>query len=294
MPDVEKHDLVDLEIDLLSGVDRPAQEPATVDVIKTATPLNTPKTDPQEPTVTTSQTDIAKANERVSDLEKSVATHQRLLKNKEALLALTDEQRRYFQALPGADQDVCFDKGAAEVLAKAVALVNADTVVFTSKAGHVFRKSDDHRLVDAIKAADAAAEKLEKAATEAQAVTLEKRAVELLKSVPGSAGAKGALLRAIEGITDEAVRKEALDILTKANAAAAVVTSQQVYAFNGHDDSAPESPLGKIEKLAKSALKANPDKYNGSYEVAYDAVLETPEGERLYAEYQAGAEADLD
>jgi hypothetical protein len=285
MTTVEKHDLVDLEITFLSGVDRPAQEPATVAVIKAVTVPNSNTTsvrqDKQETTVNITEADLAKATARVSELETANALLQKGIDRRDCLLALTDEQRRYFERQPQDEQALDVNKGKAAVIAKATALIGADTVVYKDLAGNEYRKSEDSRTVDAVRRADAATEKLNKSIAESQEVTLTKRAETVMKSLPGEVTIKAAVLRAVEGIAEETVRKGALDLLAAANKAGEFLTTQHVNSF-GARELAPESAEAAIEKAVDDLFEKAPEKYNHSREVAYDHFLDTPAGAKLY------------
>lgn len=104
---------------------------------------------------------------------------------------------------------------AAEKAAKAKA-EEADPVVYTADNGDVFKQSDDPRLVKMAKERDAERKeniRLQKAA-EDEALT--KRAEEL-KFIPGDVDVRKAMLKALDGIEDEGVRKKAHEAIKAVN-----------------------------------------------------------------------------
>ena len=84
------------------------------------------------------------------------------------------------------------------------------------------------------------------------------------------------MLKAVDGIEDEAQRKAAHNALKAQNEAMA-----EAFKTRGHGggQSEPGSPDEELDNLAK----AHAEKKNVSKAVAYDAVLKTEQGQELYA-----------
>lgn len=155
-------------------------------------------------------------------------------------------------------------KGKVEAFEKAA----ADVVVYkrTNGSGIEFRKGDDPRLVAMAKEADEAAEM----------ASLSKRVEKLLKHSSGTDKVKAAVLKAVDGIADEATRTAALEMLAAGDGAQALL-QQSVGHLGGGD---PESPAAQLDRMAEKVAK---DK-SIALSKAYAEVLKTADGKRLYAE----------
>lgn len=216
--------------------------------------------------ITALKADLAKSNARVSTLGTALAI----------ACSLPPEQLAYVSRLDAAGQESFLAKSATEraELAKPV---------YVSKStGDAFYASDDRRLVEMAKAADAGAVELAKAREAAEVATFEKRAAAELPSLRGTVAEKAALLKAVEGIADEAVRKVALEMLKSADHATASVLKPVGFAGAAPVvGSALEAYDKGLEAFAKAKdPAANPDKYA-------DEFLGTSEGSRLYKAYEA-------
>lgn len=198
-----------------------------------------------------------------------------------AFAELTDDQVAHYRGLPADEREAFLAKSAPERAAIVKAALELDPVI--EVAGRSIRKSQDPTgmVVEALKRAEQAEQAAKANADKAADVELEKRATDLLGHLPGAIGVRKALLRAVEGIADEETRKGALAALAAADKALA-----PAFKTGGFDGGAPldGSPLDELRKRAE----ARAAKENVSYEVAYDAELDTAEGARLYAASRAG------
>jgi hypothetical protein len=190
---------------------------------------------------------------------------------------LTDIEKGHYATLDVAGQDefLKMDEGArANVLEN---LVKADPVIYTNSDGEEFRKSDDPRLVKMAKQADED-RKLAKADRDrAENLELAKRVEDELSNLPGEAPAKVALLKAIDGITDEASRTAINELLKAANTGVAA-------AFDTHGTT--DIAKGNAEEELDTLAKAHATEKDISFADAYDAILKTDKGEALYNESQ--------
>lgn len=162
-----------------------------------------------------------------------------------AKAAMSDAEKQYFAGLSGkAKMDFMSASSAdrAKMMSKAL---EADAEVYKAADGTVFRKSDDPRLVAMAKRADES-EKIAKAEREKRETTeLTKRAEETLKLYSDDVaklGDKVEVLRAIDKIEDEGVRKAALGMLEVGSKAI-----EAAFKSIGHQD----------EKVRKSAEDFN-------------------------------------
>lgn len=197
------------------------------------------------------QADVSKAEQRTA-----------------AVLALPVEQFAFAKRLVGGELAAYLAKSATEraELAKPV---------HVAKSGEVFYATDDARLVSMAKAHDAMAEQVElaKAAT---------ATAEIAKAAAALPNVKGAdlIAKAIHGgalTADE--RKSALADLAAVNASIALITQPIGKGGAPGPSSALEAFDAGLATFAKAAGKA-PD-------AIADEFMSTPEGQRLYAAYEA-------
>lgn len=219
----------------------------------------------------------AKAKDEDEDL-KALKAKMKRMEKRDALPAdvrkhydtlTTDEARDAFLAKDASAQKVELEKAAGD-----------DPVVYTTLDGIDIRKSAGDAVVNALKSADSA--RREVAVEKAQRVNLEleKRAETELKGLGGTMVGKKALLKALDGIEDEAVRKSAQEVLASATEIAA---KGNIFEKRGSSTPAPVekgSAETKLEKMAQDRAKEK----SISFEKAYDEVLDTDEGQRLYGE----------
>lgn len=181
----------------------------------------------------------------------------------------TDEARDAFLAKDASAQQTELQKAAGD-----------DPVVYTTLDGIDIRKSAGDAVVSALKSADSA--RREVAVEKAQRVNLEleKRAETELKSLGGTMIGKKALLKALDSIEDEAVRKSAMEVVTSA---AEIAGKGNLFEKRGSGAPAPlekGSAETQLEKMASDRAKEK----SISFEKAYDEVLDTEDGQKLYAE----------
>lgn len=192
--------------------------------------------------------------------------------------ALTDAHKAHAASLPEGDERNAFITLPAE---KRDAIVKAataeDPVVYTCLDGTELRKSAGDLVIRLAKQADEATRELaaEKAARSND--RLSKRASEELGNLPGEEVAKVALLRAVEGISDEAVRKQVDGLLKAANERGGAAFEQFGTAAKSSDVGNAET---KLEELAQKRATEN----GITFHKAYAEVLGTPEGRALYAQ----------
>jgi len=202
---------------------------------------------------------------------------QKRAERAEQIVKLTPDQRAHFDGLPEGEQDEFLSASDKDAIVKNAN--DANKVVYVDLDGNEFRKSDDKRMIDAAKRADKAEKRAAAQELAAKRATFEKRANEELSHLPGETSAKAALLEAVEGIKDESLRDDALEILKSKDAglskAFTAVGTQDSTDGDGRD------PNEVIEGIAKSIREKSPDL---SPEQAYVAALDTPEGREAFAQ----------
>ena len=197
-----------------------------------------------------------------------------------ALAGLNDAQKAHLAKLDAAGQDSFLKLDATARDAEVSKAAGDNPVVYTDRDGNVYRKSDDTRSVSSARRADLALAKSELAEKRARTSELEKRANDELGRYPGEVAHKAVMLEALEGITDPAARATVSQILKAGNDALGL-------SFKSHGTAAPTPTFGKdvdpaaeIDRRATEVQKANPGM---TIEKARVKVLETPEGDALYA-----------
>jgi hypothetical protein len=214
------------------------------------------------------------------ELEKSIEEKDLELKKVQeelevvkAVSALTDAEKSHYNTLEDEDK-ASFLKldadGRSKVLEK---LAAKDSVVYTDDKGTEYKKSDDPRLVQMAKDADAdrTLAKTERGAREK--VELEKRADTELKNLPGEQAVKVAVLKAVDGIEDEEVRKSAHELLKAGND-----SLEKSFEEIGSRGEGFKKASDELDALAKK----HAEDHKVSYNVAYDEVLKTDKGAELY------------
>ncbi len=220
-----------------------------------------------------SKTDTTATETAVNELKAKLAKAETFGK-------LTDVQKAHYTSLDDAAKEEFLAKSESEredvvTLAKA-----ADAVVYTTLDGEQFSKSDDPRLVAMAKRADAQTKALEKAAQREGDAVFAKRAETELSHLPGEGSTHVAILKAMDTIENEDVRKAALEVLKSnnvANESAFVTTGTMEVSKAAAGDAHAE-----LDRLAKAHQKSQ----GGDFYAAYDAITKThPE---LYAKAIAG------
>ena len=220
--------------------------------------------------------------------EQEIAALEARANRAEGVAALKADERVYFDTLDASAQDEFLAKSAEDKGKEIAKAAEATAVVYTDRQGREYTKADPARMIELAKENDANAEAAEKSAADAAEAELTKRA-EGLDFLPGDLDARKALLKSIDAIEDEGTRKSALAALKSKNAANASATETVGSAAGSDVTKSTEIGEGetiekadaeaKLDSLAKAYQKANE---GTSYAKAYDEVLKTSDGARLY------------
>lgn len=276
----------------ISGVDQPAQAPALMTLMKSRVPggkvAGEPgggqaKEDSMSRTQEELQAELTKAAEDKAKLEAALA-------KAEAIAKMTDAEKAAMEDMDEAEK-AKFVAAKPEDREKEVAKrAEANPVVYKCRAtGAEFRKSDDPRLIDLAKRADADADELKKMRDDALDETFAKRAQTELAKMPGELAVKSALLKAVAGIKDDKLREGVGEMLKSTQSKLSVMLKE---VGTSRDDTSGDDADGDVRKAAETGLdklaKEYMAKHTGvTFQKAYDAVLATPEGQRLYAQSAA-------
>lgn len=215
----------------------------------------------------TEDEDVKALKAKMKRMEKRDALPADIRKHYDTLT--TDEARDAFLAKDAGAQKVELEKAAGD-----------DPVVYTTLDGIDIRKSAGDGVVQALKSADIARKDaaIEKAAR--VNLELEKRAETELSKLGGTMAGKKALLKALDSIEDETVRKSAMEVITSANE---IAGKGGIFEKRGSGAAAPiekGSAETQLEKMAQDRAREK----SISFEKAYDEVLDTEDGQKLYAE----------
>lgn len=212
---------------------------------------------------------------KVEEQETSIKKVNGELEVAKAYGELSDLGKKHYATLDEEGQSA-FLKMTPEDRGKELKKVtDADPVVFTSADGAEFRKSDDPRLIKLAKKADKEAEIAKKEREESQKMKLEKRVKEDLQYLPGEQEVKIEVLKAVDGIEDEEVRKSAMEMLKAHNKA-----HEGAFDTTGSRGESLAKAEDKLNELAKKYA----EEHKVSHAVAYDTVIQTEEGKKLYEE----------
>lgn len=163
---------------------------------------------------------------------------------------------------------------------------DAMTPVYTSElTGAKFYACDDKRTVDQAKMSDKTVKEMKENLAASQKATLHARAETELAHLAGTTEVRAAILSSMENIVDPATREAALKAVKEYDAKASVAFSRQ-----GVGSGTPAATLAAEEKIQQLA-----DKYENDNDCtaaqAYDHVMNTAEGQKLYAEAEAAKKA---
>ena len=217
------------------------------------------------------------------DLDKAVSERdsmQKRAERSEAIAKLSSELKKYFDEQNDSGQDEFLGKTSeeqAEILKNAKA---ADPVVYTATDGRTFNKSADTNLVAEVKRGDAMEKELAEGKVIAKRADFEKRAAAELGHLSGDSMIKADLLEAVALLPQEKQEK-ALEILKSQDAGMAAAMTRI-----GASD-APDADKGAEAQMETLASKIAKDEKIDQPQ-AYERMLKTEEGMKLYGEMREG------
>lgn len=284
----------------ISAVDEPAQDPARMSIMKARDLGDQP---PGEPAQVNKEGKMPKTAEelqaeldqmaktkdeavaKAAEAEAKVADAEAMAKMSDAektFMAKMDEKaKKEFMGKPADERKAEMDEQEKAEKAK-------DPVIYKAKDGTTYHKSDDQRLVEMAKRDDARETEMAKMRDDAANAAFEKRATTDFAKFKGELSVKAALMKAIAGIKDEDVQKGVREMLKAAHSAVALTLKEVGAAGDDYsmDDDQPGETMTKSKAEAKldSMAKKHATDNKVDYSKAYTAVLETDEGQKLYAQ----------
>jgi hypothetical protein len=215
--------------------------------------------------------------EQLEAVQKQLTALQAELNIAKAFGELSDAEKAYHKSLDERGRESFLKLSVQERAQRVRFSQDENPVVYTDLKGQTFRKNDDPRMIAMAKSADEdrAALLAEKSAR--QTAEFSKRAEVELKNYPGDSAAKVALLKVVDGIGDAATR-DAVKAIVKAGNDSLEPAFRERGTSSG--PAITDGAEAQLQKLAEDHAKAK----GVDISKAYEAVLGTPEGRRLYAE----------
>ncbi|PHS61188.1 MAG: hypothetical protein COB09_18545 [Thalassobium sp.] len=218
--------------------------------------------------------EMSKTDDKVTDDGKKVLELTKQVAVLTALASMTDLHKSHYATLNDTNKAIFQEMETEGRDALVKAATSEDPVVFTNLEGIEFRKSCDPAMLAMAKNMDAMVT-TNKALEASQLTSLYKSRVGVeLSHVPGAEEHKVALLKAVDTISDVTVKNEVMKIVTAQNVG-------MKKAFNIEGVTTEKSVTDANDELDAMA-KTHQDKHGVTFTVAYDAVLNTKEGEALY------------
>lgn len=171
------------------------------------------------------------------------------------------------------------DEVRDQEIAKANETPDDQTIIYKADDGTTFTKADDPRLVAMAKRNDEMARTNAKLKNKADDAEVEKRANELIPYLGGDDAGRVALLKSVEAIEDDEVRKSALQSLKTANTHASTAFTRIGTSDIGKSSEAL-SAEDELDQMAEEIAKRD----NINHTVAYGKALTTDRGRKLYAQ----------
>jgi hypothetical protein len=207
--------------------------------------------------------------------EAEIAALEAKCTRQEKILNLSADERSYFARLALEQQDAFLSKSRKD-------RQDDMTPVYTSElTGAKFYASDDQRTIDQAKQSDQTVTEMRKQLAEAKVATLHTRANTELAHLSGTTEVRAAILSSIENIADKDTREAALKAIKDYDSKASVSFTRQ-----GGGTARPAVQVDAEEQIQKLADKYE-EENDVTPEVAYNAIMETAEGQKLYAQIEA-------
>ena len=212
----------------------------------------------------------AQGDDAAKKLQDDLSAMQKRAEKAEAIAKMDDPTKVYYNSLIESEQETFLAKSETDQQAEILSKKQDDPVVYKSADGTEFRKSDDPRLVAMAKRADEADKRANEEYEKRAEQDLRKRAEDELTAFPGSVETRMAIIKAVDGISDEAIRNEARNALKAQNARFApafssVGTQQISKSLESGDANA------QLDELAKKHAAAEKVDYYTAYEAVSKA-----------------------
>ena len=193
---------------------------------------------------------------------------------------LSDSHKAYFRRLGSAEQDAFLAKSAAD-------RTELLKPIYTAKNGNVFTAADDPKYIQLAKDMDEQQKRFDETLAAEKSKNLVARATTELAHLSGTVEQRAALLGAIESISDADTRTAVLAAVKEYDQKASV--NFQRTGKTGAGSPVTLDVESKIEALVQKRMDASTDE-ELTYEQAYTQVMESKEGQALYAQMPTARE----
>lgn len=198
--------------------------------------------------------DAKQLAEELSKAQAEIETLKARAEKAERLASMTAAERRHYAALAPVDQSAFLAKSADERAAVVAKDAELDEVVYTTRSGIQLTKRDEQRDPTRV----ALAKENDTMAAELETSRLEKRAEAEIPALPATAQVRVALLKAVDAIEDEEVRKEAHRVLGAASTALSkgmetLGARREALTKSGQDFEAKVSEIMKRDSVSKAS-----------------------------------------
>lgn len=268
----KKFILTDIVIKETSSVDNPAQEPALAVLTKNKAANSGGSNEGSN----MSDTPDTKSGDKIAELEKKLEKNQKLLEKSEKMASMNDEHKAYYKSLDVESKEIfindSFESRESEILKSR----ESDKVVYKSpETGREYRKSSGDEVIELAKQMDAQAKenRILKAALIDDEFT--KRAETEMNNLAGKVETHKEILKAIDGIQDENIKEEALNLIKSQNE-----TAKEKFVRKSNSSSKTDNSDSFHKGLAEFK-KSNPELSDPK---AYVAFVQTQKGAELYNE----------
>lgn len=187
------------------------------------------------------------------------------------LASMTEVQKTHYGTLTGSEADAFLAKSDEDRVSVIAEINKADPVVYTAIDGTEFHKSDDARYVAMAKKSDANDAEIAKTRAINSKLEFEKRADDELSFMPGDLATRAAIVKAIDGIANDELRKSAQASISAKNTEMSKSFGEG--RVTGHSDTA----ISKGETVDANAQldtlsKAYATEHSVNYFEAYETV----------------------
>lgn len=201
-----------------------------------------------------------------------IAELQKKLDRSDSIIALAAVEKAHFDALDDAGKDGFLAKSTddrtKDIDALAKAAHDADPVVYTTTDGVDLRKSAGEPAIAMAKKNDDLEKRLKASEDKTATAELNKRAETELSNVSGDLETRSALLKAVDGIENEDIRKGAQDILKSVNDLAAGIFSKRGHGGTPVEVTGQDGAEDELTAKAKEIQKRDSVDYITAYNKA--------------------------
>lgn len=218
--------------------------------------------------------DLPKESVVMSDTNHEVAALTAKNVRLEKIVALTGEEKSFYDRLSNDSKESFLGMSRKD-------RQDMMTPIHTTPDGVKFFACDDPRMIEMAKSSEATVKLMTEQLAAERARSMTVRAEAELAHLPGTAEVRVALLSAVEAIEKPEIREAALKAIKDYDGKQATQFVRQ-----GGSNARPAASVDAETKIQQLADKYA-EEHDVGPEVAYNAVMETEEGMKLYAQAEA-------